>query len=458
MNHRLSGLIFLLLAGLPWTGGAVATPAVHEYRLDNGLKLIVKEDHRSPVVVSQVWYKVGSSYEHSGITGISHVLEHMMFKGTEKHPAGEFSRIISENGGRENAFTGRDYTAYFQQLEKSRLPISFELEADRMRNLLLPEEEFRKEVNVVKEERRLRTEDNPQALTAEQFYAVAFMTGPYHHPVIGWMDDLEQLRITDLRQWYEMWYAPNNATLVVVGDVDPGEVHELAKKYFGPLKPSALPEPRERREIRQTGERRIIVKAPAQLPYLLMGYKVPAVRTADEDWEPYALEVLAGVLDGGDSARLARHLVRGSRVAASAGAGYDLYSRYDDLLVLDGTPAQGHDVKELETALREQIRRLREEPVSDRELDRIKTQVVASQVYQRDSIFFQAMQIGTLETVGLDWRLAEDYVARIRAVTAEQVQKVAQKYLRDDALTVAILEPLPIAGPHRAPAAVPHGH
>ncbi|HFD92345.1 MAG TPA: insulinase family protein, partial [Gammaproteobacteria bacterium] len=420
-----------------------------------------KEDHRAPVVVSQVWYKIGSSYEYSGITGISHVLEHMMFKGTRKYPSGEFSRIISANGGRENAFTGNDYTAYFQQLEQSRLEVSFRLEADRMRNLTLPEDEFLKEVQVVMEERRLRTEDNPQALTYEQFNAAAFVNSPYHNPVIGWMNDLENLNIEDLKDWYRQWYAPNNATVVVVGDVEPGKVLRLAKKHFGRLKPSKLTPPKPRLEAEQKGLRRVTVKAPAQLPYLVMGYKVPSLKTSQEDWESYALDVLAGVLDGGASARISRELIRGSQVAASAGAGYDMTARLDTLFVLDGTPAQGHTAADLEDALRQQILRLREEPVSEEELDRIKAQVVASNVYQLDSVFYQAMQIGVLETVGLDWRLLDEYVDRIRAVTAEQVRAVARKYLVEDRLTIAELVPLPLDGQARRPA-MPmggsHGH
>lgn len=421
-----------------------AQAQVHEYTLDNGLRVIVKEDHRAPVVVSQIWYKVGSSYEHRGITGISHVLEHMMFKGTEKHPAGEFSRIIAENGGQENAFTGRDFTAYFQQLEKSRLPVSFELEADRMRNLLLPPEEFKKEVKVVREERRLRTEDDPQSLTYERFMATAFLTGRYHNPVIGWSDDLESLTDAQLRQWYRRWYAPDNATLVVVGDVQGDAVRDLAEKYFGPLKPSDIPPLEPRVEVEQSGERRITVAAPAELPFLIMGYKVPVLRTADAPWKAYALEVLAAVLDGGESARLSRTLVRGRQVAASAGAGYNLHSRYGTLLSLQGVPAKGKSMADLEAALREQIARLRSEPVTNEELARVKAQVTASKVYERDSIFYQAMQLGTLATVGLDWRLADEYADKIRAVTAEQVRQVAREFLTDERLTVAQLKPLPI--------------
>ena len=442
----------LLLAGaLSATAQTAAPPPVHEYMLPNGMKLLVRQDRRAPVVVSQVWYKVGSSYEHDGITGVSHVLEHMMFKGTRKRPGGEFSRIISENGGRENAFTGRDYTAYYQQLEQSRLAISFELEADRMRNLTLPAGEFAKELKVVQEERRLRTEDNPEALTYEQFMAAAFVTSPYHNPIIGWMNDLDAMEIGDLQRWYQTWYAPNNATLVVVGDVEPEAVHKLARKHFGAHKPSRIPAQKPRREIAQNGERRITVKAPAQLPYLVMGYKVPVLRTAADPAEVYALEVLAGVLDGGDSARISRHLIRDRRIAASAGAGYNPYSRLDDLFILSGTPAQDHDSAGLERALREQVQRLHDEPVTAEELDRIKTQVIAADVYQRDSVFYQAMQLGMLETVGLDWRVADEYVERIRAVTAEQVQAVARKYLTSDRLTVAVLEPLPLDPSRPAP-------
>ncbi len=418
-----------------------ANPQVYEHRLDNGLKVIVKEDHRAPVVVSQVWYKVGSSYEHSGITGVSHVLEHMMFKGTKQHPPGEFSRIIAANGGRENAFTGQDYTAYFQQLEKSRLPVSFELEADRMHNLVLREDEFRKEIQVVMEERRTRTEDNPQALTYEQFNAAAYVNSPYHAPVIGWMDDLENMTVDDLARWYQSWYAPNNATLVVVGDVKAAEVFALAERYFGDIPPAEIPKLKPRREIQQRGERRIKVKAPAQVPFLIMGYKTPSVVDAEAAWEPYALEMLLGILDGGTSARLTRELVRGQQIAASIGASYDSFSPHQEVFSISATPAQGVSVATLEQAIRRQLERLQQEPVSQDELERVKAQVVASKVYEKDSIFYQAMTIGMLETVGLGWPLGEQYVDRLKAVTAEQVQAVARKYFHDDTLTVAVLEP-----------------
>jgi zinc protease len=438
-----------------------AAAAVHEYQLDNGLKLIVKEDHRAPVVVSQVWYKVGASYEYDGITGVSHVLEHMMFKGTDAHPPGEFSRIISANGGSENAFTSRDYTAYFQRLEHSRLPVSFELEADRMRNLHLQDKEFQKEIKVVMEERRLRTEDKPTALTYEQFNATAFTSSSARIPTIGWMNDLENMQLDDLQMWYERWYAPNNAIVVVAGDVEPDAVLRLAKQYFGPLKPEKVVPPKPRIEPPQQGKRSITVRAPAEVPYLIMGYKVPVLKTAQEDWEPYALEVLAGILDGGDSARLTSELVRGSQIATSAGAGYSLYDRQDRLFLLDGTPAAAHGIEALQQALQQQVQRLKDEPVKADELARVKSRVVADAVYEQDSIFYQAMKVGQLEAIGLDWRLADEYVERINAVTAEQLLAVAGKYLVDKYLTVAQLDPLPMESgskPDRVAAGGTHGH
>ncbi|HIO55088.1 MAG TPA: insulinase family protein, partial [Chromatiales bacterium] len=403
---------------------------------------IVKEDHRSPVVVSQIWYKVGSSYEVDGNTGLAHVLEHMMFKGTKNLGPNEFSRIIAENGGRENAFTSRDYTAYFQRLESSRLEVSFKHEADRMSNLVLSEEEFQKEVKVVMEERRLRTDDKPKSLTYEQFQATAFTNSPYRNPVIGWMVDLEQMKLEDLEQWYRSWYRPNNATIVVVGDVEPEAVLALAKRYFGPLKPGTIPLLKTRTEVKQLGERRITMKVPAQLPYVMMGYKVPVVAHAEVDWEPYALDVLSAILGGANSARLTRDLVRSSSLAVSAGSDYSAFSRLNGLFLLDATPTPEHSTAEVESALRAQVETMSKELVTGDELDRVKAQVVAAKVFEQDSGFYQAMQIGRLETVGLSWKLLDEYPHRIRAVTAEQVRAVAKKYLLEDQLTVATLQPL----------------
>jgi len=427
-----------LLATLP------AMAQVSEYKLSNGMKVIVKEDHRAPVVVSQVWYRVGSSYEPDGITGISHALEHMMFKGTEEYGPGEFSRIVSALGGSENAFTSRDYTAYFETLAVEHLERALELEADRMRNLLLDPAEFAKEIEVVKEERRLRTEDKPSGKLYEQFNAVAWRASPYSNPVIGWMNDLDNMTMQDLADWYRLWYAPNNATLVVAGDVQPEEVLALAERHFGPIKPSEPAPMKPAAEPKQVGETRVEVRAPARQPYVLMGYKTPIVGSSEEPWEPYALYVLSSVLDGGDSARLSRQLVRGTGIAASAGADYDNYSRLPGMFLLDGTPTEGHTAGELEQALRREVAMLREQLIDEQELKRVVTQAVASKVYQADSLFYQAMEIGMLDAISLDWRLTESEIDALKAVTPEQVRAVAQRYLVDDNLTVATLNPLPM--------------
>lgn len=471
MQQRLILILTVASGLLTVTHAQAEGPApVTEFTLDNGLQVLIREDHRAPVVVSQVWYKVGGSYEHGGITGVSHALEHMMFQGTKKYGPGEFSRIIAAEGGRENAFTGIDYTAYFQTLASDRLETSLELEADRMANLQIQEEKFAREIQVVMEERRMRTEDRPTAQLYEQFNAAAWVNHPYHNPIIGWMTDLKTMTTADLEDWYQRWYMPNNAILVIVGDVDTGEVKKLVNKHFGPLEKGRLIPPKIQQEVPQTGERRITVKLPAKLPHLIMGYHVPQLGNlgqqppsggdteGDNSNEPndpaYALDVLAAILDGGSSARFARELQRGAAIAASAGASYRGVMRAPGLFTLDGTPAQGHTIGELEQALRAQIQRLIDEPVSEQELQRVKTQVVAENVYSRDSVFYQAMQLGMLETVGLDWRLLDEYVDRIGAVTAQQVQQVAKKYLQPDQLTVAILDPQPIDPnrPRRAPA------
>jgi zinc protease len=431
----------LIVAGYP-----LSASTVFEQVLDNGLTILVKPDHRAPIATSQVWYKVGSSYEHGGLTGISHLLEHMMFKGTEHLAPGEFSRIIAANGGDENAFTGRDYTAYFQTLASDRLGISFELEAERMRRLALPEAEFLKELEVVKEERRLRTDDDPESLTFERFNATAYEASPYRIPVIGWASDLESIQVEDVRAWYKRWYAPNNATLVVVGDVEPEAVFALAKQHFGPLQPESIPSPKPRTEPEQLGAKSLRVAAPAKEPYLLFGYKTPALHdlNAEQAWQAYALEMLTSVLDGGASARFSRHLVRGQQLAADVDASYSAFSRLSGMLLFDATPAKGHSIEEVEQAMLAELERLRTEPVSEAELERIRTQLIAGKIYEQDSVFYQAMLLGQLETVGLGWELADTYVEQLAAVTPEQIQAVARRYIRAENRTRAVLDPLPL--------------
>jgi len=423
----------------PYEGDAEA--GIQSTVLKNGMKVIVQENRRAPVVVTQIWYKVGGSYEHDGITGVSHVLEHMMFKGTEDNPAGKFSEIIAAHGGRDNAFTGKDYTAYFQRISNEHLELCLSLEADRMRNLLLSEDEFIKEIEVIKEERRLRTDDKPTSLTYERFNAAAFANNPYRQPIIGWMEDLETMAVDDLTEWYQTWYAPNNATLVVVGDVRAKEVFALAKEYFGPLKPAEIPQLKPRKEVKQYGIQRVAVKVPARVPFLVMGYKVPVLNSTDDKDDVYALELLAGLLDGGNSSRFSKNLVRGSQMATSVSANYNVYALHDSLFTLSAIPANGTSMTDMETAIIEQIQAIQQELPSADELARVKAQVVASSVYEQDSSFYQAMKLGIMETVGLGWRTKDEYVDRINAVTAEQVQAVARKYFVEDHLTVAELIP-----------------
>ncbi len=441
---KLSATIFL--STIFYALSAFASPEfkpnmVHEKVLKNGLKVLVKEDRRAPVMVSQIWYKVGASYEHDGITGLSHVLEHMMFQGTKRLAPGEFSKIIAENGGRENAFTGADYTAYFQTMEASRLEVSLKLEADRMQNLNLQQKEFVKELQVVMEERRMRTEDKPQGQTYEYFKALAYTNSPYRNPIIGWMQDLEDMQLVDLSDWYKQWYSPNNATLVVVGDVQAQKVFSLAEQYFSNIPAVNFKSVKKRIEVLQVGVRRSIVKQQAKVPYLIMGYKVPVLNSVANDDDIYGLEVLSAILSGGSSARLPSHLIRGSQLAVSASAGYDMMARLPTLFLVDGVPAKDFSLEQLEAALLEQIKQLQTTPVMQKELDRIKAQVIASSVYQKDSNFYQAMQLGMLETVGVGWRKGEEYVDKVKAVTAEQVQAVAKKYLIKDHLTVVHMLP-----------------
>ncbi len=435
----------LLLAA----AGAASAAPTHEFVLDNGLSLVVHEDHRAPVLVSQIWYRVGSSYEPPGLTGISHVLEHMMFKGTEKYGPGEFSRIIAAHGGRENAFTGRDYTAYFQQLARSELALAFELESDRMRNLALPAQEFATELQVVMEERRLRTEDDPQALALEAARSVAFAANPYRQPVIGWMADLERLSIADLRAWYERWYDPANAVLVVAGDVDPGAVHALARDYFATIPSAGVRAPRAVLEPPQRGPKRARVRAPAQVPLLVIQFQVPTLASVLDggdparSWEPYALELLADLLAGDAGARLRRELVRETAVAAQVRADYELYARLPGLFSIHAVPAPGHDSAALEQRLHAALERVRRDGVSEAELARARTRLTTSRLYRQDSVFYQAMEIGVLESVGLGWRTRERYDGALAAVTAEQVRSAARRHLRDEAMTVTVLEPSP---------------
>ncbi|MCX7175036.1 MAG: pitrilysin family protein [Proteobacteria bacterium] len=450
---RTSLLAFLGLTAASFSGALHANP--YEKTLANGLRVIVKEDHRAPTVVHMVWYRAGAIDEVDGTSGVAHVLEHMMFKGTANLGPGEFSKRVAAVGGQDNAFTGYDYTAYFQQVPKRALPQMMALEADRMANLKLDAKEFAQEIKVVMEERRLRTDDNPTALLHERMNAVAFQAHPYRRPVVGWMNDLENMTYLDARDWYRRWYAPNNATLVVVGDVDHTALFRLAEKTYGGIKRHVLPERRPLVEPQQLGIKRLSVKGPAKLPYLAMAWKVPKLKDVEHDRDPYALEMLAAVLDGHEASRLSKHLVRGQKIAQSAGASYDSTLRGESQFILDGQPAEGRTVADLEAALRAEIKSIQDQGVTAEELARIKTQTIAGQIYKRDSMMGQAMEIGGAEMNGVGWSNIDKILDKIRTVTAEEVQAAAKKYFGDDTLTVAVLDPQPL--PQAAPRPVSNG-
>ena len=423
---------------------AITAYGVHEFKLDNGLKLLVKEDHRAPVVISQIWYRVGAADEYGGITGISHFLEHMMFKGTDKYPRQAFTETIKKHGGRDNAFTSRDYTAYYQLFEKSYLEKSFDLESDRMINLQLKQDDFEKEREVVREERRWRVDDDPESRLYEQLYMSAFDAAPYRQPIIGWDNDLVNLKLQDLSDWYDRWYAPNNATFVVVGDVEANEVYALAQRYFGDIEPRPLPDRKAREETPQQGEKRITLSIPAIQPALAIAYKAPHLGHTKEAWHPYALSVLAAVLAGNDSSRFSKNLVRGKGIAFYANAYYGVYNRYQDLFVIFAAPNTDSDVAQLEQAIEDELQQLKTEVISDDELQKIKTQLLAYKIYQQDSIQSQASSLGRLETIGVGWQEHFRFPQHIQAVTAEQVRQVAVEYLVESKRTVAELKPLPM--------------
>ncbi len=443
---------FMLAAvALASTLARAAPEATTERRLANGMQVIVKPDRRAPVVVVMVWYRVGSIDEVTGVTGVAHALEHMMFKGTRTTGVGEYSRIIAAAGGRDNAFTGNDYTGFYAALQKTHLDLAMRLEADRMANLTLAPEEWAKEIKVIMEERRYRTDDRPRSLVYEQMMAAALTAHPYRNPVIGWMSDLQNMTVEDAREFYRRWYVPNNAVLVVVGDVSPQEVVAAAEKYFGGIKSRPLPARKPQDEPPQLGMKRVTVKAPAELPYVVMVFRVPALRNPEADWEPYALEMLSAVLSGNPAARLPDRLVRVERVASSASASYDGLARGPGFFYLSATPTPGKTATEVEQGLRREMARIIAEGVTRDELDRAKAQAVAAHVYERDSVMNQAREIGSMEIAGISHKTLDLQLQKLREVTPEQVQEVARKYYVEDALTIARLDPQPLEGRRPAP-------
>ncbi|BBU68520.1 M16 family metallopeptidase [Fluviibacter phosphoraccumulans] len=439
----LLSLLSLLLTP-PLAVAAPVTDNTFETTLANGMRVVVREDHRAPTAVQMVWYRVGSIDEHDGVTGVAHVTEHMMFKGTPRVGPGEFNRRVASVGGRDNAFTSTDYTAYFQQVPASQLKAVMVLEADRMRHLTLEPTGYSKEIQVIMEERRMRTDDQSSARVHEAMNAVAWQAHPYRRPVIGWMSDLEQMTVADVRDWYRRWYVPNNATLVVVGDVNHQQVFGWAKQTYGAIPARALPARKQYEEPVQTGQRQLEVKAPADLPLLVMGWKAPRLNDPRKDMDPYALEMLAQILDGHDAARLPTALVREQQVAVSIDTSYDSTNRGPSMFMVQASPRPGHTVEQLEQSIRGALAEVANKGVTDQELARARSQLRASEVYKKDSVMGQAMEIGMLETLGYGWQSSPLMLEKLNQVTAADVQRVAQSYFKDDQLTIARLVPQPL--------------
>lgn len=438
MLKKIIVLLSLLIILFPFW--AIASE-VKETILPNGLKVLTLENHKAPVITFQIWYKVGSRNEPVGKTGVSHLLEHMMFKGTKKYGPQQFSKTVQKNGGNDNAFTSKDYTAYFQNFASDRIDISLELESDRMVNLLVEPKEVLSERNVVAEERRMRYEDDPQSAVHEQLMAVAFKAHPYRWPVIGWMADIQSINRDDLYNYYRTYYAPNNATIVVVGDFDTDKLLKKIESSFGSIPKGPAPLEHSLIEPPQRGERRVVVKKEAQLPYIAMAYHVPNFKDPDS----YPLEVLSVILSGGKSSRLYQSLVYKKQIALYAGGDYEGISKDPHLFYFYASVATGKKVEEVEVALYEEIEKLKNEPVTDRELEKAKNQLEASFVMSQDSVFYQGMLLGKYETVG-DWRLKDKYLEGIRKVTKNDLQRVAKRYFTEDNRTVGILIPLPPKG------------
>ena len=440
----------VLLAGLALSGvassqTAAAPPRAEQFTLSNGLTVIVKPDRRAPTAVNMLWVRVGAMDEVDGTSGVAHLLEHMMFKGTPSLKPGEFSRRVAAVGGRENAFTSRDNTGYYQQIPANRLEDVMKLEADRFANNQWDDDEFKRELEVVKEERRLRTDDSPRAQLYEALSAAVWQASPYHRPIVGWMSDLDAMTPADARAFFQRWYVPANAAVVVAGDVDPQEVKRLAEKYYGAIPARAVPARKPREEPPQAGIRRIDFKAPAEQAYVTLAFKVPKMQAFESTDDALVLTVLSAVLDGYSGARLDRALTQGEgRVADSAGSSNGLWARGPVLFYLDGVPAPGKTPEQLEAALREQVAKVARDGVTEAELNRVKTQWVAGEVYKLDSVMNQARELGGYWVQGLQLDSGEKLIQALRGVTAEQVKAVAGRYFGDDQLTVAILRPQPV--------------
>ena len=430
-----------------------AVPVAQQFTLANGMTLIVRPDRRAPTVAHMLWVRVGSIDEVDGTSGVAHVLEHMLFKGTPDLAPGEFSRRVAALGGRENAFTSRDATAYHQQVPATALEAVMRLEADRFARNQWADDEFTREMAVVKEERRQRTEESPRARMFEAFNAMVFQASPYRRPIIGWMSDLEAMTPQDVRDFYRRWYVPANAAVVIAGDVDVAQVRQWAEQIYGSIPARAVPPRKPRAEPEQQGPRQMAYRAAADQALVALAYHVPAWTGASDadparERDALALTLLAAVLDGYDGARLGRTLVQGVnadglRVADSAGASYGLMGRGPQVFMLTGVPAAGVAPETTAAALKAEVARIAREGVSETELRRVLTQWTASEVYQLDSVFNQAQELGRYWVLGMGLDASDRLMAALRTVRPEDVQSVAQRYFGEERLNTGVLVPDP---------------
>jgi len=426
----------LLLFSLLIPSGAPAQNRVVAATLDNGLRVLLLEDARSPIVSFQTWYRVGSRDEHRGATGIAHFLEHLMFKGTPTHGARQFARLVEENGGQDNAFTSQDVTSYYVNIAADKVDLVIDLEADRMQNLLLDAKEIGSEREVVIEERRTRTEDDPGGFLGEEVSSIAFKAHPYGAPIIGWMEDIKRITPDEIRAFYKTYYVPNNALVVAVGAFKANELLEKIKRRFGRIPRGKVPPPMLAVEPPQNGERRVTVTKQAQLPIVYLAWHVPNQKSDDAA----ALELLSTILAGGRASRLYRDLVYQRQLALEAGGDYSYFSIDPNLFWFWATPMPGQTPEKLEAELIAHMERLKTEPVTDEELARAKNQMEAAFVYQEDSIHQRASMLARFELIG-GFALKESFVAKIRAVTAADLTRVARTWFGPDKKSVGVLLP-----------------
>lgn len=417
------------------------TRSTFETTLKNGLKVIIREDHRAPMVMTQIWYKVGSADESGNTLGISHVLEHMMFKGTSKVPNDEFTRISRIYGGSINAATFTNYTNYYQLYPKAYFPMALELEADRMSNLLLRQQDFEPEIKVVMEERRQRTEDNPRSRAFERFKWISYPTSHYRQPVIGHMKTLNNIQLNDVKQWYKTWYTPNNAILVIVGDVESEQALLQVQKYFADTPSRATPQRNDVLEFEHLGYRHMEINTDVQVPNLYMTWNVKSLASAINPQDAYALTIIRSLLDSGISSRLQDRLVRDRKLLTSVSVSYDPYNRGDSLFSISALPANGVSFEDAQKAIQTEVDALKTEDIPKHELERITTRFVSNLIYNQDSIAGQAKMIGNLEVNGLSYRLMDELPKYYENVSMSDIQRVANSYFIRENLSTLYLAP-----------------